>query len=138
MKSLLDKLCIHTVLPVFLVLMGTTGIAKDYIIYSIGQEVSLGNKDEKIRKNYYINMGQKQGLRNGTVLEVYRKLSRMDPYDRNNQYHYKVKVGKISIIHSETSASIANQIKFDNNLDSPLTEINSFMIGDIVNISVKK
>lgn len=138
MKKLLDKFCIHTMLPILMVFMATTGIAKDYIIYSIGQEISLGNKNEKLRKNYYLNMGTKQGLRKGTILDVHRRFTRMDPYDRNNQYDYKIKVGKIKVIHSEESASIANIIEFDSDMESPLSEINSFMIGDNVNISISK
>jgi hypothetical protein len=50
-------------------------IAKDFVIYSIAQDIPMGNKDEVIRKNFYVDMGSSQGVKKGSVLEVYRVVS---------------------------------------------------------------
>lgn len=111
--------------------------AKDYIIFNIAQDLPMGEKDEIIRKNYYINMGEKQGISNGTKLNVYRRLSKFNPYDNKKRISYKVKVGELEVIHADNGSSIARSLKFNSGEMSPITDLKYFMIGDNVSINVK-
>ena len=111
--------------------------AKDYIIFNISQDLPMGEKDEVIRKNYYINMGEKQGISNGTKLNVYRRLSKFNPYDNKKRISYKVKVGELEVIHSDNGSSIARSLKFNTGEMAPITDLKYFMIGDNVSINVK-
>lgn len=97
----------------------------------------MGEKDEVIRKNYYINMGEKQGISNGTKLNVYRRLSKFNPYDNKKRISYKVKVGELEVIHSDNGSSIARSLKFNSGEMAPITDLKYFMIGDNVSINVK-
>ena len=110
--------------------------AKDYIIYSIAQEIPMGEKAEVIKKNYYVNMGSKQGLKNGTVLNVYRNISRLDPYESKKRYSYRVKIGELEVLHSEGQAAITSLVDLDKRSKSPLFDIDGLMIGDTVEVKI--
>ena len=112
------------------------GFARDYIIYSIAQDIPMGLENEEVKKNYYINMGDKQGLDKGTILDVFRVISRLDPYETKKRYNYRVKVGELVILHTEENSAIANL----NDLESPESkvyyEVPGMMIGDHVEVKV--
>lgn len=115
---------------------GSMAIAKDYIIFSIVQEFPMGMADEVLKKNYYVNLGKEQGVASGTTLDVYRQISRNDPYETKKRYDYSVKIGEMTILHAEENASIG-LIKSIKLADSdPLFDIKNFMIGDKVSVSV--
>ena len=63
--------------------------ARDYIIYSIAQDIPMGKRDEVINKNFYINMGSNQGLSQGTTIDVFRVISKLDTYKTKKRYNYK-------------------------------------------------
>lgn len=121
-------------------LMGALNIthAREHQIYSIAQEIPMGYKDEIIKKNYYVNMGQNQGVSSGTVLDVYRIISILNPYDNQRRMNHRVKIGEIKVLHAEDDAAIGTLVKFENNSETPLFEIRNFMIGDHVSVSVRR
>ena len=121
---------------ILLVALASTGFARDYIIYSIYQPIPMGEPNEPRTKNYYVNMGRDQGLKKGTQLNVYRNVSRLDPYNSNKRYNYKIKVGELNVIHSEEDGAIANISKITNDEGEPLLDIDHFMIGDLVDVHV--
>lgn len=108
--------------------------ARDYIIYSIVQELPMGEPNEVVKKNYYINMGKQQGVAKGTTLDVYRNISRIDPYATKKRYNYKVKVGQLKVVHTEDNAAIGSLEKIQNAEDDALVEIENLMIGDEVSV----
>jgi len=110
-------------------------VAKEYIIFSIVQDIPMGQEGEVIKKNYYINIGQQQGVKEGTLLDVYRVISRADPYSSKQRYNYKVKIGKLKVLHSEDTAAIGVLKEIKTGEDAPLYEIDNFMIGDLVSVN---
>jgi len=112
--------------------------ARDFIIYSIGLEVPMGTEGEKLQKNYYINMGTNQGVKQGTRLDVVRTIAKQNPYDSNKRYTHQVKVGELVVLHTEEENAITHMEKFKKDNPNVLFEINDFMIGDSVQIHVKK
>ena len=135
MKNLLT---IKVLFIASLMFTASMGVAREYIIYSIMQDISMGDEgDEGIKKNYYINLGQKQGLREGTSLDVFRHISILDPYQSKNRYNYKVKVGELEVIHVESSSAIAITKSLRSGAKVPYFELSGFMIGDKVDVMVK-
>jgi len=121
----------------FLSLLNTYATAKEFQIYSIVQDIPMGEENEIIKKNFYVNIGKNQGISSDTVLDVYRSISRLDPYETKKRFNYKVKIGELRVIHSEESVSIANLKELNNSNDAPLFEISNLMIGDKVKVKVK-
>ena len=128
-------------LPVlFIVTLAFTAsmaIAKDYVIYSIAQDLPMGNKGEIIRKNFYVDMGTNQGLKKGSLLDVYRVVSVIDPYESKKRYNHRIKIGEVKVLHAEDSSAIAVVNKFEEAEETPVFEISKMMIGDIVTVKVK-
>lgn len=108
--------------------------SKEFIIFSIAEDIPMGIPNEVPKKNYYLNLGQLQGVDQGAVLDVYRTISRLDPYSQKQRYYFKIKIGELEVLHSEQNASIAF-MKNLNHKDNLLYDINAFMIGDQVNIN---
>lgn len=122
---------------IFTFLFSFPAFARDHLIYSVEEEVPMGYEDEKPKKNYYVNMGSNQGVKSGTTLDVFRVISKSNPYDNLKRINYKVKIGEIKVLHSDEEAAIGSLQKIKLGVDDPLFEIRGFMIGDSVNVSVK-
>ena len=128
-------------LPVlFMVTLAFTAsmaIAKDYVIYSISQDIPMGVEKEVLRKNFYIDMGKNQGVAKGAVLDVFRVISVLDPYESKKRFNHKIKIGEVKILHSEEASSIGVLNKIESLDETPVFEIGKVMIGDIVTAHIK-
>jgi hypothetical protein len=120
-----------------MVFTATMAIAKDYVIYSIAQDIPMGNKDEVLRKNFYVDMGKNQGVKKGSLLDVYRVVSVLDPYENKKRFNHRVKIGEVKVLHAEETSSIGVLNKFEEEDETPVFEIGKLMIGDIVTVKVK-
>lgn len=110
--------------------------ARSYLIFSMAQDLPMGLENEVIRKNYYINMGSGQGVKKDSVLDVFRIVSVQNPYDNKTRVNYKVKIGELKVLHSAADSSIAVVSEYEKNEETPILELNQFMIGDHVAINV--
>lgn len=122
---------------VTLVFTATMAIAKDYVIYSIAQDIPMGNKDEVLRKNFYVDMGKNQGVKKGSLLDVYRMVSVLDPYENKKRFSHRIKIGEVKVLHAEETSSIGVLNKLEEEEETPVFEIGKLMIGDIVTVKVK-
>lgn len=98
----------------------------------------MGYENEVIRTNYYIDIGQDQGVSKNTVLDVFRVISKQNPYDNRKRVNYKVKIGELKVLHSEDDASIAVVSSRSSSNQDPILEVEGFMIGDFVSVNVGK
>lgn len=112
-------------------------LSSDYIIYSISQEIPMGIKNEILKKNYYVNLGDNQGVKQGNKLDVFRTIFRNDPYDTDKRYKYRFKVGELKVLHTEENASITSLELLQNGEANPMLKLRGFMIGDEVGINLK-
>jgi hypothetical protein len=110
--------------------------AQNYQIFSISQDFPMGEKDEVLKKNYFINMGQKQGIEEGTNLNVFRIISELDSYEEGKRYNLKVKVGEVKVVHADLEASIAVENVLQPAVSSVRFDIPALMIGDRIEIKL--
>lgn len=122
---------------VTLTFTASMAIAKDYVIYSISQDIPMGVEKEVLRKNFYIDMGKNQGVTKGSVLDVYRVISVLDPYESKKRFNHKVKIGEVKVLHSEDASSIGVLNKLESDEETPVFEVGKLMIGDVVSAHVK-
>ena len=122
---------------VTLAFTASMAIAKDYVIYSISQDIPMGVEKEVLRKNFYIDMGKNQGVSKGSVLDVYRVVSVLDPYESKKRFNHKIKIGEVKVLHAEEGSSIGILNKIENEAETPLFEVGKLMIGDVVTAHVK-
>jgi hypothetical protein len=117
-------------------LLSFSAYARDHLIYSIDEEVPMGYENEKTKKNYYVNIGANQGVKSGTVLDVFRVISKSNPYNNLKRVNYKVKIGELEVLHSDDEAAIGSLKLIKLGVKDPLFEIRGFMIGDSVSVSI--
>ncbi len=112
--------------------------SKDYVIYSIEHKLPMNDEqtNQELEKNYYVNLGKGQGIIEGTELEVFRTISVLNSFDDQERTTHKIKIGKLKVIHTEDRSSIAIAVQ-DTKEQKPIVEINHFMLGDKVNISIR-
>ena len=122
-----------------LVLFFTFNIqSKNYFIYSIDHQLPTGEfgTSQLPQKNFYLNIGTLQGVEEGTVLVVRRKVSKNNKFQNNKEYTFHIKVGLIKVIQANENSSIAITEKYSKDDDYPFTEYQSVMLGDEVAIPI--
>lgn len=122
---------------IIFLLISTLGHAQDHLIYSVAQDLPMGFENEIIRTNYYLNIGSEQGVKSGTIVDVYRVISKQNPYDNLKRINYRLKIGELKVLHSDDSASIAIIEKQYNGIKHPILDVEGFMIGDFVSVNVE-
>lgn len=95
----------------------------------------MGLESEVVRKNYYVNIGAGQGVKKDSILNVFRIISVQNPYDNKKRVNYKVKIGELKVINTSDEAAIAMVNEYEKE-NTPIFELNQFMIGDHVSINV--
>lgn len=121
-------------LLIFFICFSQVAFARNFVIFSMTQDLPMGYDNQIIRKNYYVNIGTNQGVKKDTHLDVFRIISVLNPYDNKQRVNYKVKIGELKILATTDSASIAILAKMEEN--TPIFDLSQFMIGDHVSISV--
>lgn len=108
--------------------------AKTFLIYSVAQDLPMGTENQVIKKNFYVNMGSAQGVKKGTVLNVFRVVSVLNPYDNRKRMNHRVKIGELKVLHSNDEGAIANFHKMEDE-DLPVLELDQFIVGDLVAVN---
>jgi hypothetical protein len=106
--------------------------ASDAVVYSVYRGVDLGNPGEAPSKDYYVNLGTQQGVENGSILEVSRKLA---TYDLMSEKLYKevvFPIATLKVIHAESGVAIARLDKMITQDQVPSFSPRAVMVGDLV------
>jgi hypothetical protein len=106
--------------------------AQEFVVYGMYRPLDLGNPGEAPQKDYYINMGSAQGLRQGAVVEVNR---RMATYDLQAEKLYKdlvFPIARLKVIHVEANAAVARMEKMLPPQETPGISPATVMVGDLV------
>lgn len=129
--------CIKKIVLLSLVILSFKTMAREHLIFSVVEDLPMGDEGEVLRRNYYVNIGANQGVDQGTVLSVYRVVSKMNPYDNKKRMNYKIPIGELEVLHTEDEAAVAKIKKLYLTAKDPIFEINNFMIGDHVTVHVE-
>ena len=109
--------------------------AQDFTVYSVYKALDLGNPGETPQKDFYVNMGQAQGVHEGTVLEVSRKAYTYDLVSEKLYKEVVFPIARLKVIHVEPNVAIARLDKLFSPEKTPATSTRSVMIGDVVKVS---
>jgi hypothetical protein len=112
-----------------------SALSDDAIVYSVYKGIDLGDPNEIIQKDYFVNLGTNQGISIGTILEVARK---SPSYDLTTEKLYKDLVfpfAKLRVIHAEKDAAIARLEKLYPADKTPVVVPRSVIVGDLIRVS---
>ena len=129
--------CFKVAIATSILLLSFASFGRDHLIYSVSEDLPMGYENEVLKKNYYLNIGNNQGIDRGTVLDVFRTISKANPYESKRRVNYRVKIGELEVVHSDEDASIATMKKLFTGPKDPRFDISNFMIGDHVSVNVK-
>ncbi len=128
--------CKYFILAITCLLASSQAFSREHQIYSVEEEVPMGYENELVKKNYYVNIGENQGVTKGTTLNVFRIISKLNPYENQKRVNHRVKIGELKVLHADEEAAIGSLQKLDTGEEAPLFEIENFMIGDHVSVNI--
>jgi hypothetical protein len=104
----------------------------DFIVYSVYNNLDMGNPGEVSQRDYYINMGTKHGLKAGATVDVYKQMASYDLMTKKLFKDVTFPFAKLKIIHIEENAAVARLEKLLPAETTPATTPRGVMVGDIV------
>jgi hypothetical protein len=110
----------------------SSALAAEGNVYQVYRAIDLGTTDEAPPKDIFISMGSEQGVKKGSVLDVYRKISSFDNLTQKHMGDHMIPVGKIKIIHVDGKTAIARADRFVSVDQEPALLPQAVMIGDVV------
>jgi hypothetical protein len=109
--------------------------AAEHSVYEVFRAIDLGESDRQPPKEIFIDMGSLHGVKKGSVIDVYRKVSSFNNLTEKFASDHVVPVGKLRVIHADEKTAIARIDRFV----SPEQELallpQSIMIGDLVRLA---
>jgi hypothetical protein len=128
------KILIMTIIGCIVVLPSHVS-ADEFTVYSVYKALDLGNPGEIPQKDYYVNMGRTQGIREGSVLDVMRRNPTYDVVAEKLYKDVTFPIAKLKVIHVEPGASIARLEKMLTVEKTPAITPRAVMVGDLVKIA---
>jgi hypothetical protein len=111
--------------------------ARVFQIFGIDQDIPMGVKNEVITKNYYVNLGSNQGIKRGSILNVFRNINKYNPYENKKRANYHVKIGELEVIHTEGEIAITIIRELNTTSQNLSVDVDNLMIGDDVMVKIK-
>jgi len=110
---------------------------KEFSVFYVKKEFDLGIQNN-LKKDYYINMGSKDGLKKDAVLNVYRKNQVIDNNSENRIIQTKIFVAKIKVLFVGNDFSIARLESLSDLEKNPIAGYVDIMIGDVIELNTNK
>ena len=115
--------------------MPLRALGADYSVYEVFRAVDLGESDRPPPKEIFVNMGSNQGVKKGSVLDVYRKVVSFDNLSEKVGGEHMIPVGRIKVIHTDEKTAIARVDRFVSLEQEPSLLPQTVMIGDLVRLA---
>jgi hypothetical protein len=110
-------------------------LGADYSVYEVFRAVDLGESDRPPPKEIFVNMGSNQGIKKGSVLDVYRKVVSFDNLSEKVGGEHMIPVGRIKVIHTDEKTAIARVDRYVSLEQEPSLLPQTVMIGDLVRLA---
>jgi hypothetical protein len=114
------------------ILFGTRALAADYTVYQVYRPIDLGDGAAQPPKDIFVSIGSSQGVRKGSMLDVYRRVSSFDNLTQKHMGDHMIPVGKVRVIHVDEKTAIARADRFVSVEQEPALLPQAVMIGDVV------
>lgn len=109
----------------------------DFAVVSVVRNFPMKSDDE-IAKDYYINAGTNNGLKDGAYIEALRRMAVHDNVQSRVLGDTAVPIARLKIIHIDKTASIARMVKFYERKSTPLAGYDDVVVGDLVKVADKQ
>jgi hypothetical protein len=103
----------------------------DFIVFDVRKTLPL-HDGETVYRDYYVNIGTEIGVKDGSILAVYRRIPVVDVYRNKAQGDLIVPVGHLRVIHTQKSMSVCRLASRANESQVPVVDYEAVMMGDRV------
>lgn len=108
--------------------------ATEFKVFYVKKEFDFGNA-KNLQKDFYVNMGTRDGLKKDAILNVYRKNQLVDTTSESKIYSAKILVAKLKVISVDSEFSITRLSSLADLSQSPVAGYTQIMVGDTVELS---
>jgi len=105
--------------------------APEHTVYQVYRPVDLGEGFPP-PKDIFISIGLVDGVRKGSKLDVYRRVTSFDNLTSRHMGDHMIPVGRLKIIHVDEKTAIARADRFVSLEEEPALMPQAIMIGDVV------
>jgi hypothetical protein len=103
----------------------------EHTVYQVYRPVDLGEGFPP-PKDIFVSIGTMDGIRKGSYLDVYRRISSFDNLTSRHMGDHMIPVGRLKIIHVDEKTAIARSDRFVSLEEEPALMPQAIMIGDVV------
>ncbi|HAG91647.1 MAG TPA: hypothetical protein DCL41_07230 [Bdellovibrionales bacterium] len=103
----------------------------DYSIFEVRRQLALSN-DEKTEKDFYIYAGKAEGIREGAVYDVVRRVPLYDGFQNRSLGEVSIKVAQVKVIFVDQNVSIARHFRDFSRAALPVLRDNYILLGDVI------
>lgn len=108
--------------------------ATEFKVFYVKKEFDFGNS-KNLQKDFYVNIGSKDGIKKDAILNVYRKNQVVDTTSESKVYATKILVAKLKVISVDSEFSIARLSSLADLSQNPIAGYTQVMVGDLVELS---
>jgi hypothetical protein len=109
--------------------------AKQYTIFDIRRNLPL-KENETVYRDYYVNLGADEGVKEGAILSVYRRVPVTDIYRNKTHADLVVPIGHMKVILAQKSMSVAREASLVDQAQIPVVQYEKIMLGDRVEVAL--
>ena len=102
------------------------------MVVAVGPRFRMSNQEPLPPKDYYVDLGRRDGLKEGDALTVYREVVPMHGQLGLLQYPVRVLIGEAVVMAVGEKGSFVRQANAKPAGALPFSEFPSFMLGDEV------
>lgn len=127
-----DKSDVRTRIQIALVVALLTEVAAAGTIVSVGRRLRMTNAEPLPPKDFYVDLGQREGLREGDVLTVSRQIVNVHDRVGSPTARIRITLGELTVIAVGEGGSYARQASLRAPSELPFMDSPGFMTGDEV------
>lgn len=108
--------------------------AADFSVFEVRRQLAMSN-DEKTFKDFYIHAGSEDGVKEGQVYDIIRKVPLYDSYQNKSVGDISIRVAKVHVIFVDKNVCVARYHKEFSRVSIPVLDDNFIMVGDRMDLS---
>ena len=118
-------------------LFAHTAQAGEFAVISVVRTLPM-KKDEITVKDYYINAGSNNGLKQGAFIDARRKMPVYDNLAAKVVADTQVPVARLKLIYVDKGVSIARLVEIYDRKTTPIGGYDDVLVGDLIKVSDKQ
>jgi len=107
----------------------------DFTVFDTRKTLTLSDA-EPVYRDYYVNIGKGDGVREGSILDVYRKIPVVDIYRNKTPGDLVIQIARLKVIHAQDQMSVARIYQEENSKNIPVVQFEKVMLGDRVELNL--